>query len=98
MEHLKLYDCIKHGQRFKFGAKKQCPCCINILKRIEENAIANIRIKSPKKLEKEVFWPREKGNGGGGRVIHNLEHKSVHFPTKRSFREYLKRNKVAEAR
>lgn len=84
---------------FKLGAKRNCPCCINILKRLEENKRANENIPSLRsKIRMEVFWPKEKGNGGGGRVIHNLEHKPVHFPTKESFRNYLKEKKVAEAR
>lgn len=96
MELLNVYECPQHDQDFNHP---DCPICVNINKRLEENKKARENLpKNRVKLKMEVYWPREKGNGGGGRVIENLGHRPIHFPTKEKYRNHLKQHGISEAR
>lgn len=95
MELLKLFECPEHDEDFENN--KDCHTCSRILKQISANKEAYKRSQETKrvKLREQVYWPSEMGHMG--RTIENLEHRPVHFATKTSYREYLKRHDVREA-
>ena len=92
---MRIYECPKHDQGWDIHFV-ECDHCFKIRERIKENEEVAKRTPKLKHTRMSVYWTHNDDALAKGRVIENLEHKPQRFQNKDQFRDYLKRNKIAE--